>query len=65
IASRHLASAEIGLISILEVVFGTLSTWALVGERPSDAALIGGVMVIGALAANQAIGLRTPRPLAT
>lgn len=53
IASRTLAAAEIGLVSILETVFGTLSVWALVGERPSDAALIGGTIVIGALAINQ------------
>lgn len=62
IASRHLAAAEIGLTSILETVFGTLSVWALVGERPSVAALTGGAMVIGALAANQFVALRA-RPL--
>lgn len=58
VASRHISSAEIGLMSILETVFGTLSVWLLVGERPSDAALVGGAMVIGALAANQAVALR-------
>lgn len=63
IASRHLASVEIGLMSILEVLFGTLMTWALVGERPGAAALFGGMMVISALAANQALGLRQPRPV--
>jgi len=63
IASRHLAAAEIGLTSILEIVFGTLSVWLLVGERPGSAALLGGAMVIGALAANQLVALRA-RPLA-
>ncbi len=63
-ASRHLASAEIGLMSILETLFGTLSVWALVGEKPGAAALLGGAMVIGALAANQFAGLRTSRPAA-
>lgn len=58
VASRHISSAEIGLMSILETVFGTLSVWLLVGERPSDAALLGGAMVIGALAVNQAVALR-------
>jgi drug/metabolite transporter (DMT)-like permease len=62
IASRNLAAAEIGLTSILETVFGTLSVWLLVGERPSAAALVGGAMVIGALAANQLVALRA-RPL--
>ena len=58
IASRSLAAAEIGLVSILETVFGTLSVWVLVGERPSDAALAGGAIVIGALATNQILVLR-------
>jgi drug/metabolite transporter (DMT)-like permease len=58
VASRHLASAEIGLLSILEIVFGTLSTWIVIGERPSATTLIGGTMVIGALAANQFAALR-------
>jgi drug/metabolite transporter (DMT)-like permease len=60
VAVRHLASAEIGLLSILEIIFGTLSVWVLIGERPSQAALVGGAIVIGALAANQITGLRQP-----
>ena len=59
VASRQLSAAKIGLTSILETVFGTMAAWALVGERPSNAALIGGAMVIGALAANQAVAMRT------
>jgi len=58
VAVRHLASAEIGLLSILEIVFGTLSVWVVIGERPSEAALIGGSVVIGALVVNQIAGLR-------
>jgi drug/metabolite transporter (DMT)-like permease len=58
IASRTLAAAEIGLVSILETVFGTLSVWVLVGERPSDTALLGGAIVIAALTANQLLALR-------
>ncbi len=58
IASRQLAAAEIGLLSILETVFGILLTWALIGEQPAVAALAGGAMVIAALAANQVFALR-------
>ncbi len=58
IASRQLAAAEIGLLSILETVFGILLTWALIGEQPGSAALAGGAMVIAALAANQVFALR-------
>ncbi|MEX0957818.1 MAG: DMT family transporter [Burkholderiales bacterium] len=61
IASRHLSAAEIGLTSILETIFGTLAVWALIGERPSEAALLGGLMVITALAANQAVAFRGRR----
>jgi drug/metabolite transporter (DMT)-like permease len=60
VAVRYLSSAEIGLLSILEIVFGTLSVWVLIGERPSQAALIGGGIVIAALAVNQIAGLRQP-----
>ncbi|MBI3528280.1 MAG: DMT family transporter [Betaproteobacteria bacterium] len=62
VAVRHLASAEIGLLSILEIIFGTLSVWVLIGERPSQAALIGGGVVVGALVANQIASLRQARP---
>lgn len=64
IASRTLAAAEIGLVSILETVFGTLSVWALVGERPSNAALIGGTVVIAALTVNQLVALRKRKDVA-
>jgi drug/metabolite transporter (DMT)-like permease len=58
IASRHLAAAEIGLISILEIIFGTLAVWLVVGERPDNAALAGGLIVIAALAADQILAMR-------
>ncbi len=58
IASRHLTAAEIGLISILEIIFGTLAVWLVVGERPDSAALAGGLIVITALAADQLLASR-------
>jgi len=63
IASRHLPSAEIGLMSVLETVFGTLTVWIFIGEHPGPLALLGGCMVIAALVVNQIAGLR--QPLAT
>ena len=64
LAVPHLSSAEIALISILEIIFGVVSTWMFVGERPSDAALAGGAVVIGALVANHLVGMRQAPPVA-
>jgi drug/metabolite transporter (DMT)-like permease len=57
-ASPHLSAAEIGLLAVLETIFGTLSVWLVVGERPSAVALVGGAVVIGALVANELLALR-------
>ncbi|MSQ59321.1 MAG: DMT family transporter [Betaproteobacteria bacterium] len=54
----RLAAAEIGLLSILETLFGTFATWLFAGERPALATLTGGLVVIGALALNELIGMR-------
>jgi drug/metabolite transporter (DMT)-like permease len=64
LAVPHLSSAEIALISILEIIFGVVSTWIFVGERPSDAALAGGAVVIGALVVNHLVGMRQAPPVA-
>jgi drug/metabolite transporter (DMT)-like permease len=58
LAVPYLSSAEIALLSVLEIIFGVVSTWLLVGERPSDAALIGGCIVIAALVINQIASVR-------
>jgi drug/metabolite transporter (DMT)-like permease len=57
-AAPRLKAAEIGLLAVLEIVFGTLSTWWLVGERPGRLALIGGLVVISALIVNELIAVR-------
>ncbi len=56
-AAPHLSAAEIGLLAVLETIFGTLSVWLVVGERPSAVALLGGAVVIGALVANELLAL--------
>ncbi len=57
-AAPRLKAAEIGLLAVPETVFGTLSTWLVIGERPGRLALVGGLVVIGALVVNELIGLR-------
>jgi drug/metabolite transporter (DMT)-like permease len=54
-ASKHLSATELGLLALLEPILGPLWVWALMGERPGAAALIGGVIVLGAVLANQLV----------
>jgi drug/metabolite transporter (DMT)-like permease len=64
-AAPRLAAAEIGLLTVLETVFGTLSTWLVVGEHPGRVALLGGSLVVAALVINELIALRTRMLTAT
>jgi drug/metabolite transporter (DMT)-like permease len=59
LAAPQLAAAEIGLLAVLETLFGTFSTWLVVGERPGTMALLGGAVVIVALVINELFGLRS------
>jgi len=58
-AAPRLKAVELGLLAVLETVFGTLATWLVVGEQPGRLALIGGLVVIAALIANELAGLRS------
>ena len=58
-SSRHLPAAEMGLISLLEMILGPVWVWIFLAERPSAAALQGGAVVLGAVAANQYWRYRT------
>jgi len=61
IAVPRLSAAEVGLLSLLEVIFGPLWVWFSRGEAPGALALVGGLAVIGALAVNESIGLALER----
>jgi drug/metabolite transporter (DMT)-like permease len=53
----RLSAAEIGLLSLLEVVFGPLWVWLAHGEAPGAAVITGGLIVLAALAVNEGIAL--------
>ena len=59
VASRTLLAPEIALLGQLEVVLGPLWVWLVVGEEPGRATLIGGAVVLAALAANELAAMRT------
>lgn len=56
--TRVLSAPEIALIAQLEVLFGVAWAWAWGGEQVTSAAFVGGLMVLGALAANEAMAMR-------
>jgi drug/metabolite transporter (DMT)-like permease len=57
--SRILPAPEIALLALLEVIFGVAWAWLGANERPPAAALIGGLLVLTALAVNEAMNRQT------
>ena len=55
-ATRILSATEVVLLGMVEVVLGPIWVWLAIGERPSDMALIGGAIVLLALAGNALAG---------
>ena len=56
--TRELPAPEIALLGLLEVIFGVTWAWLGAGEEPAANTLCGGVLVIGALIANELLALR-------
>jgi drug/metabolite transporter (DMT)-like permease len=49
IGARLIPAAEVALITLLEVVLGPIWVWLALSERPSNATLLGGLIVIVAV----------------
>jgi drug/metabolite transporter (DMT)-like permease len=50
IGGRLIPAAEVALITLLEVVLGPLWVWIFLSEQPSASTLVGGAIVLGAVA---------------
>jgi drug/metabolite transporter (DMT)-like permease len=61
-AARTLSAPEVALLALLEVLFGVAWAWLGAGEQPSGAVLVGGVLVLGALAGNELLALARRGP---
>ncbi len=59
LCTRVLAAPEVSLLGLLEVIFGILLAWVGANEVPGPNVLLGGGLVIGALALNELIGWRS------
>ena len=64
IASRHLIAAELTLFMLLEFALGPIWVWLFVGEIPTRWTVLGGILVITALALRAGFELRNRRPAA-
>ncbi|WP_372827359.1 DMT family transporter [Polaromonas sp.] len=58
ICARVLKAPEMSLLALLEIIFGILLAWVGAGEVPAASVLTGGLLVIGALVANELMGWR-------
>jgi drug/metabolite transporter (DMT)-like permease len=59
LCARVLKAPEVSLLCLLEVIFGILLAWIGANEVPGPNVVIGGALVIGALAANELVGWRS------
>lgn len=61
VCARVLQAPEVSLLALLEIVFGILLAWLGANEAPQTSVLTGGVLVLGALVANEWLGWRNKR----
>jgi drug/metabolite transporter (DMT)-like permease len=61
VCARVLQAPEVSLLALLEVVFGILLAWLGANEVPQSSVLTGGLLVLGALVANEWLGWRNNR----
>jgi drug/metabolite transporter, DME family len=62
LGSRSLPAAELALLSLAEVLLGPLWVWLLLGETASAYTLIGGAVLLSAIAGNAVSGKRRKPP---
>jgi drug/metabolite transporter (DMT)-like permease len=60
IGPRYLPAHEVGLVMLLETALGPLWAWVLLSQAPGARTLVGGAIVVGALAAQSFLSIRRP-----
>ena len=60
LGSRSLPAAELTLLSLAEVLLGPFWVWLFLGEDASIRTLIGGILLLTAIAGNAISGSRRP-----
>lgn len=57
LGSRAIPAAELALMSLIEVVLSPIWVWLVIGEKPTTLTLVGGGILLAALAGNALSGL--------
>ena len=60
IGTRYLPTADVTLLTLIEMVLGPLWVWAVLGEVPPAATLIGGLIILLSVAGHALFSLRRP-----
>lgn len=63
IGARHVPAGEVALLGRLQLVLGPLWVWITVGEAPTYLTLVGGAVVISAIALQSSVALRRRQPI--
>lgn len=58
---RYIPAPEVGLLMLLETIFGPLWVWLVLAETPAPASLVGGAVIVLTLATNAWLGLAEQR----
>lgn len=58
IAPRYISGAQVGLISLLETIVGPLWVFAIYGETPPPATLLGGALLLVTVATHEALAMK-------
>lgn len=63
LGSRTLPAVELSLLSLAEVLLGPLWVWLFLGETITNRTLVGGCLLLAAIAGNAISGIRKPPPI--
>ncbi len=63
LGARHVPAGEVALLGRLQLVLAPLWVWLTVGEEPTYLTLVGGAVVISAIALQSTVALRRRAPI--
>lgn len=63
IGARHVPAGEVALLGRLQLVLAPLWVWMTVGEQPTLLTVVGGVVVLSAIALQSTVALRRRAPI--